>query len=168
MTTLDGQDDVSDRHMKALFEAYKAFYEVSINVNNLLQDSTRSARYQSIPSKEKEEIDNEYIDYEQDAAHSDQDPTQTHSRDGGFVSREKISNPQGGSTKAYEHNANPVWTFEMENKRARKEYDLKKKRSMDMFVRAAMSYLAPEYHFQCTNAVPMLHIWSLVWLMTQR
>ena len=127
------QSHLSRHQFDALVASHRAFHEVAIKVSDILQDSSRSAYYQSIPSKIEDDIDVNYIDYGQN------------------VSRGSRVVPRHQSGDLEDH-SKPDLTFLVENSRARKSYRQKRQRSIGSYAHTSLSYLAADYGFQCILA----------------
>ena len=124
---------ISRRQFDALVASHRAFHEVAIKVSDILQDSSRSAYYQSIPRKNEDDIDVNYLD------------------DGQNVSRGNSLVPRHQSGDLENH-SKPDSTFQIENWRARKSYRQKRQRSIESYAHASLSYFTANYGFQCILA----------------
>lgn len=64
---------ISRHQFDALLASHRAFHEVAIKLTDILQDSSKSAYYQSLPSKAEEDINVKHVDYRQNVLKSNSD-----------------------------------------------------------------------------------------------
>ncbi len=138
---------MSRHQYDALCASHKAFHEVAIKVTDILLDPSRSAQYQSLPSRSDENIDVNYIDNGPSISEGDNSIPRQQSRGvRNYSSQHFLHRPE---PKPASDEKSTLPTFQMENMRARKAYRKKQQRSIKMYARASGSYLDPEYDFQC-------------------
>lgn len=133
---------ISRHQFDALLASHRAFHEVAIKVTDILQDPSKSAYYQSLPSEAEEDINMNHVDYRQNVLKSNSDFSNHSER---HTLRQQQRKP--APDKALSNS-----TFRLENIRARKAYNQKRQRSINLYARA--SGLSPDakYDFQCMLA----------------
>ncbi len=141
------QSHISRHQYDALWASHKAFHEVAIKVTDILLDPSRSAQYQSLPSRSDDNIDVNYIDNGPSISEGDNSPPRPQSRGVRNCSSQHSLHRSEPKLASYEKSTVP--TFQMENMRARKAYRKKQQRSIKMYARASESYLDAEYDFRC-------------------
>lgn len=140
------QFHVSRQQFDALFASQKAFHEVAIKVTDILQDSSRSACYQSLPRNLDNDIDLNYVCQQDIPGNGVSVPREQHNRIGHHSER-RTPGPQERTQTADEK-----ISFQVENMRARKAYKQKRQRSINLYARAPASHLDADYDFQCMPA----------------
>lgn len=133
---------ISRHQFDALLASHRAFHEVAIKVTDILQDPSKSAYYQSLPSEAEEDVNVNHVDYRQNGLKSNSDLSNHSER---HAPRQQQRKP--APDKALSNS-----TFRLENIRARKAYNQKRQRSINFYARA--SGLSPDakYDFQCMLA----------------
>ena len=141
------QSHVSRHQYDALWESHKAFHEVAIKVTDILLDPSRSAQYQSLPSRSGDNTDVNYIDNGPSISEGDNSTLRQQSHGvRNYSSQHALHRPE---PKPASDQKSTLPTFQMENMRARKTYRKKQQRSIKMYARASGSYVDAEYDFQC-------------------
>ena len=150
----DPQFHISRHQFDSLLASHKAFHDVAIMVTDILQDPSRTSRYQSLPNEAEDDIDVKSTDYGQDV--SEGDGSIPGRQSGGLRDdRERyILHNQGRKPAPDETVSNS--TFEVDNMRARKAYRKKRQRSINLYASTPVSYLDTEYDFQCKPASGLL------------
>ena len=133
---------ISRDQFDALLASHKAFHEVAIKVTSILQDPSRFASYQSIPSSAEDNLD------------------ETNTTIGQAISGDVCRSPPPKPLESELSRVNtfPPRSFDTNNAKARKDYYNKRQRSIKLFAQASTSYVAAEYDFQCKDyAMDVLH-----------
>ena len=136
---------ISRHQFDALLASHRAFHEVAIKVTDILQDPSKSAYYQSLPSKVEDDINVNHLDYRQNVLKGNSDISNHSER---HAPHQQEHKPAPDAPDEALSNS----TFRLENIRARKAYNQKRQRSINFYARA--SGLSPDakYDFQCMLA----------------
>lgn len=133
---------ISRQQFDALLASHRAFHEVAIKVTDILQDPSKSAYYQSLPSEAEEDINVNHVDYRQNVLNSNSD----------FSNHSERHAPRQQQRKPAPDEALSNSTFRLENIRARKAYNQKRQRSINFYARALGLSPDAKYDFQCMLA----------------
>lgn len=133
---------ISRHQFDALLASHRAFHEVAIKVTDILQDPSKSAYYQSLPSEAEEDINVNHGDYWQNVLKSNSD----------FSNHSERHAPRQRQRKPAPYEALSNSTFRLENIRVRKAYNQKRQRSINFYARATGLSPDAKYDFQCMLA----------------
>ena len=149
---ISSQQYVFRQQFNALIESQKAFHEVTLKISDILQDSSRLASYRSIPNEDDHDADEVSKHRENGVKEGNSSTLQL--RPGACVDSCIQNEEPPDATKRELTGSSPPWSFEVENARARKAYEQKRRRSLMLY--NSVSYLKAEYDFQCMDQPRML------------
>lgn len=146
----NSQFHISRHQFHALLASHKAFHEVAIKVTDILQDPSRSAKYQLPSDRAEEEINVNYIGYGQTV--SKRDSSVSSQKSGSIGNHSKPQIPYQQERQPAPDRTLLDCSFQIGNERARRAYKQKRERSINLYARASLSFLDAEYDFQCMSA----------------